>query len=99
METRIGSSLKGNTEDHKWIMPNAKVFMNGGSQTIRLPKDFRVSTEEVILQKTPDGILILEQDPLEIMEEAVLELSDVLEIPKREPDPQPSRTLDLEQHS
>lgn len=70
--------------------------MNGRSQAIRLPKDFRVSTEEVFLQRTPEGILIQERDPWEIMEEAARELSDDLEFPSRETDPLPPRNLDLE---
>jgi hypothetical protein len=36
------------------LMQVAKVFRNGGSQAIRLPKDFRVLGEEVYLKKTPE---------------------------------------------
>jgi antitoxin VapB len=36
----------------------AKVFMNGRSQAIRLPKEFRVSGEKVSLSRVPGGILI-----------------------------------------
>jgi len=43
----------------------AKVFKNGRSQAIRLPKDFRVSSPEVRLTRVPGGILITEGDPWE----------------------------------
>ena len=78
------------------IMTTAKVFMNGRSQAIRLPKEFRVSTEEVFIRKTSDGILIQERDPWDILEDAALEISDDLQLPKREKDPLPSKYLDLE---
>ncbi|MBE2282571.1 MAG: AbrB/MazE/SpoVT family DNA-binding domain-containing protein [Prosthecobacter sp.] len=54
----------------------AKVFMNGRSQAIRLPKDFRVSGGVVTLKKVPEGILITERDPWDACEEACGELSD-----------------------
>lgn len=36
----------------------AKVFMNGRSQAIRLPKECRFDCEEVLIQKQGDGIFI-----------------------------------------
>lgn len=57
--------------------------MNGRSQAIRLPKDFRVAGEVVVLKRVPEGILITERDPWDACEEACRELSssffDVLE--------------------
>lgn len=41
----------------------AKVFRNGRSQAIRLPKEFRVSTAEVRLTRVPGGFLVTEGDP------------------------------------
>jgi antitoxin VapB len=57
-------------------MTKAKVFKNGRSQAIRLPKEFRVQTDEVYLKKTPEGFLVMERDPWDIFEEAAQELSD-----------------------
>jgi antitoxin VapB len=57
-------------------MTSAKVFMNGRSQAIRLPKEFRVSGTEVAIQHVPQGILIMERDPWEVCREACQELSD-----------------------
>ena len=57
----------------KWypsfMTTTAKVFKNGRSQAIRLPKDFRVSTPEVRLTRVPGGILISEADPWDSFED------------------------------
>lgn len=57
-------------------MTAAKVFMNGRSQAIRLPKEFRVRANEVFLKKTSSGFTVVERDPWEIFEEGCRELSD-----------------------
>ena len=57
-------------------MHTAKVFQNGRSQAIRLPKDFRVEVDEVYLKKTPEGFLVISRDPWEIFLEGAEELSD-----------------------
>jgi antitoxin VapB len=57
-------------------MQTAKVFRNGRSQAIRLPKEFRVETTEVYLKKTPEGFLVIPRDPWEIFFEGVEALSD-----------------------
>jgi antitoxin VapB len=54
----------------------AKVFINGRSQAIRLPKDFRVNTDEVYLKRVPDGFLVIPRDPWEVFLEGVEELSE-----------------------
>ena len=57
-------------------MQTAKVFKNGRSQAIRLPKEFRVDTAEVYLKKTPEGFLVIPRDPWDVFLEGVEELSD-----------------------
>ncbi len=57
-------------------MTTAKVFQNGRSQAIRLPKEFRVKGSEVRLKRVPEGILVIERDPWEICREACQQLSD-----------------------
>ena len=57
-------------------MQTAKVFKNGRSQAIRLPKDFRVEADEVYLKKTPTGFLVMTRDPWEVFFEGVHDLSD-----------------------
>jgi len=56
-------------------MQTAKVFQNGRSQAIRLPKEFRVETNEVFLKKTAEGFLVMERDPWELFFEGVAEIS------------------------
>jgi antitoxin VapB len=57
-------------------MQTAKVFQNGRSQAIRLPKEFRVDADEVYLKKTPEGFLVISRNPWELFYEAVEELPD-----------------------
>ena len=57
-------------------MATAKVFMNGRSQAIRLPKEFRVDVDEVHLRRTSEGFLVMPRDPWEVFEEGIQELSD-----------------------
>lgn len=40
-------------------MQTAKVFKNGNSQAVRLPKDFRVEGDEVVIKKMGDTILLM----------------------------------------
>jgi antitoxin VapB len=70
-------------------MQSAKVFWNGRSQAIRLPKDFRVDSAEVYLKKTSEGFLVIPRDPWEIFFEGVEELSaDFMAGGRQQPRPQ-----------
>ena len=70
-------------------MQTAKVFQNGRSQAIRLPKEFRVAGAEVYLRKTPVGFLVIPRDPWEIFMEGVEELSaDYMADGRRQPEPE-----------
>lgn len=40
-------------------MMTAKVFENGRSQAIRLPKEYRFSTDEVVVNKIGDIVLLM----------------------------------------
>jgi antitoxin VapB len=40
-------------------MQTAKLFTNGRSQAVRLPKEFRLAGKEVFIKKTGAGILLL----------------------------------------
>jgi antitoxin VapB len=73
-------------------MRTAKVFQNGRSQAIRLPKEFRVDTDEVYLKKTADGFLVIARDPWTVFFEGVAELSDQFLVDGRgQPEPQPRK--------
>ncbi|MDE6725660.1 MAG: type II toxin-antitoxin system VapB family antitoxin [Ruminiclostridium sp.] len=45
-------------------MYTAKVFVNGGSQAVRLPKQFRFSDDEIYVKKIGDSILLVPKDKL-----------------------------------
>lgn len=40
-------------------MKRAKLFKNGQSQAVRLPKEFRFEGDEVFVQQTADGVLLI----------------------------------------
>jgi antitoxin VapB len=57
-------------------MAIARVFRIGRSQAIRLPKEFRVESDTVLLKRTSEGFLVITKDPWEIFFEGVEQLSD-----------------------
>ena len=40
-------------------MDTAKIFSNGRSQAVRIPKAFRFEGDEVYIKKTPNGLLLI----------------------------------------
>jgi antitoxin VapB len=59
----------------------AKLFMNGRSQAVRLPSEFRFSSQEVHIRKDPEtGDVILSSVPNSWDE--LFALADAAEIPK-----------------
>jgi len=43
-------------------METAKLFMNGRSQAVRLPKAYRFEGKEVYIKQTPGGVLLVPKD-------------------------------------
>jgi antitoxin VapB len=43
-------------------MDTAKLFINGQSQAVRLPKSYRFKGKEVYVKKVPEGVLLLPKD-------------------------------------
>ena len=43
-------------------METAKLFANGRSQAVRLPKDYRFEGTEVYIKKVPEGVLLIPKD-------------------------------------
>jgi antitoxin VapB len=43
-------------------METAKLFTNGRSQAVRLPKEFRLAGKEVFIKRAGAGILLLPKD-------------------------------------
>ena len=44
------------------MFQKAKIFNNGNSQAVRLPKEFRFEGKEVIVRKVSNGVLLIHQD-------------------------------------
>lgn len=55
----------------------AKIFKNGQSQAIRLPKEFRFKGESVYIKHFGNGVLLLPKDSTwSLLEESLSEFSD-----------------------
>ena len=53
-------------------MEKAKLFMNGGSQAVRLPKDCRFEGDEVLVNRIGDTVILYpKRTPLEGMLQAI----------------------------
>lgn len=66
-------------------MITGKVFENGRSQAVRVPKPYRFHSREVNIQPTPDGLLLTEKGAWELFDEGVSELSDDFLSERRQP--------------
>jgi antitoxin VapB len=44
-------------------MKTAKLFMNGRSQAVRLPKDFRFDCDEVFIHKQGESVILTAKKP------------------------------------
>jgi antitoxin VapB len=57
-------------------MKKAKLFQNGQSQAVRLPKEFRFKGKEVFASKVGDGVLLLPlQNPWQLFQESLNEFT------------------------
>jgi len=45
------------------VLPS-RVFMNGNSQAVRIPAEFRLSTDRVQITRTPQGDLLIHPCPV-----------------------------------
>jgi len=43
-------------------MDTAKLFMNGNSQAVRLPKEYRFAGDEVVVKRLGNAVVLLPQD-------------------------------------
>ncbi len=58
-------------------MKKAKLFRNGQSQAVRLPKEFRFKGNEVFAKKVGKGVLLIPADsPWEIFRQSLSLFSD-----------------------
>ena len=45
-------------------METAKIFENGRSQAVRLPKQFRFNVDEVVVQKLGEAVILVPKEAL-----------------------------------
>lgn len=58
-------------------MKTAKIFQNGRSQAVRLPKEFQFKDDEVFIQKHGDAVILIpQQKAWEIFIEGVTGFSE-----------------------
>ena len=67
----------------------AKVFKNGRSQAVRLPKEYRVDGDEVYIEKIGNSILIMpkKKSKWDVMRNALRNMED-FSIQRNQPDVQ-----------
>ena len=58
-------------------MQTAKIFKNGRSQAVRLPKEFQFEGEEVFIQKHGDAVILIPHEKAwEVFLESLNEFTD-----------------------
>jgi antitoxin VapB len=64
----------------------AKVFMNGASQAVRLPKEFRFDADEVGIKRVGSAVLLFPRDRAwELMEQALGKFDDDFMVDRHQP--------------
>ncbi len=75
-------------------MQTARIFNNGNSQAVRLPKEFRFDEDEVIIRKIGDMVILL---PKKYRAESLLAMLDEIgpmEIEREQPMKQQERDFE-----
>lgn len=68
-------------------METAKLFVNGNSQAVRLPKAYRFRGKEVVIRHLGNAVVLLpEDDPWQIMFDALAELPEDFTISREQPE-------------
>ncbi|EKD42419.1 MAG: SpoVT/AbrB protein [uncultured bacterium] len=58
-------------------MKKAKIFTNGHSQAIRLPKEYRFDAKEVFIKKWGTGVILFpSKNPIHYLKNSLHEFSD-----------------------
>jgi antitoxin VapB len=77
-------------------MEIAKLFINGRSQAVRLPKAFRFEGSEVYVKKTPEGVLLMPKDASiwDIWEKNIMRHDEPFMADRDQPEEQPRAGID-----
>lgn len=67
-------------------METAKLFVNGNSQAVRLPKEFRFRGDEVVIKRMGNAVVLLpKDDPWKVMFDALAEFPENFIISREQP--------------
>jgi len=74
-------------------METAKLFQNGQSQAVRLPKAYRFEGNEVYLKKVAGGVLLISKDQSiwDVWERNVMKYKEPFMIERKQPETQQER--------
>ena len=77
-------------------METAKLFINGRSQAVRLPKTFRFDGDEVYIKKASGGVLLIPKDntPWDTWEQNLMKYDEPFMVERNQPEPQERAGLD-----
>lgn len=77
-------------------METAKVFLNGRSQAVRLPKEFRFDTEEVFVTRLGNAVVLIpKKDSWNILFDAIDGFTDDFMESREQPDTMQERNLEF----
>ena len=70
-------------------METAKLFMNGNSQAVRLPKSYRFAGEEVVIKRLGNAVVLLpKEDPWQVLFDALQDFPEDLNLERSQDLPQ-----------
>ncbi|MEI8385877.1 MAG: type II toxin-antitoxin system VapB family antitoxin [Nitrosomonadaceae bacterium] len=70
-------------------MKTAKLFQNGQSQAVRLPKEFRFEGDEVIIKRSGNAVVLIPTNhSWEVLASSLEKFSDDFMANRNQPDPQ-----------
>ena len=70
-------------------MKTAKLFANGNSQAVRLPKEYRFRGNEVVIKRLGNAVVLLpKDDPWQVMFDALADFPEDFTISRDQPDQQ-----------
>jgi len=76
-------------------MQTAKVFRNGNSQAVRLPKEFRFDDDEVIVAKVGDAVMLFPKNyRADSLAQALGELDPDFQLEREQPRAPETRNFD-----
>jgi antitoxin VapB len=68
-------------------METAKLFLNGNSQAVRLPKEYRFRGDEVVIKRMGNAVVLLpKDDPWQVMFDALGEFPEDYALTREQPE-------------